>query len=261
MPKAKAVKTVTKSSRLVPLLGIALILSLSIFAYVKWLKSQQQTQVAAQTVPVKTVQIAPPVNLPPPSLRSNMSVEAALKNRRSRRDFTSDSLNLKQVGQMLWAAQGVTADWGGRTAPSAKEAYPLTVYLVANRVIDLNPGVYQYIPGERDAKHQVQLIKAGDVSEAVGTAIVQNAAKNSPALLIIAGDMNKMAKAFDGKHLDNNVYLEAGHAAQNLYLEAESLGLGMVTMAGFDGTKVAAALNTPETDTIIYAVPFGIPKP
>lgn len=262
MPKAKkAAKSVTRSGRVIPLLAIALILSLSIFAYVKWLRGQVASSPAKQNEPQATVAIAAPIKLPKPILTSRMSVEAAMQARRSRRDFTSDSLNLKQVGQMLWAAQGVTADWGGRTAPSAKSAYPLTVYLVASKVVDLNPGVYQYLPGEREIVHQIQLIKQGDLHEDLGSAIGQNAAKNPPALIIIAGDMEKMAKAFDNKRVDNNVYLEVGHAAENMYLQAESLGLGMVTMAGFDGNKVREVLNIPEKDTIIYAVPFGVPKP
>lgn len=259
MPKKAPAKSMVPG-RLVPLLAIALILSLSIFAYIKWLSGQATTKTEVKKEsPI--VAIAAPVILPKPSLTSRMSVEAAMQARRSRRDFTSDSLNLKQVGQMLWAAQGVTADWGGRTTPSAKSAYPLTVYLVANRVIDLNPGVYQYLPGEREAKHQIQLIKQGDLHEALGTAIGQNAAKNPPALFIIAGDMDKMAKAFENKRMDNDVYLEVGHAAENMYLQAESLGLGMVTMAGFDGSKVREVLSIPEKDTIIYAIPFGISKP
>lgn len=260
MSKVKVQKTVTKGSGLVPLLGIALILSLSILAYIRWLKGQTPKAVQKVEAPA-TIAIAAPISLPKPILVSRTSVEASMQARRSRRNFTSDSLNVKQVGQMLWAAQGVTADWGGRTAPSAKSAYPLTIYLVANKVIGLEPGIYRYLPGEREAKHQIQLIKQGDLHDALGTAIGQNAAVNPPALIIIAGDMDKMAKAFDGKRVDNNVYLEVGHAAENMYLQAESLGLGMVTMAGFDAAKVRAVLNTPESDTIIYAIPFGIPKP
>lgn len=254
MPTSKAI------SKKVPLLGIALILSLSILAYVRWLNGQA-SKATQKTEISPTVVIATPVSLPKPMLTSRTSVEAAMQSRRSRRDFTSDSLNIKQVGQTLWAAQGITTDWGGRTAPSAKSAYPLTVYLVANRVLDLTPGVYQYLPGEREAVHKIQLIKQGDLHTAIGAAIGQNAAANPPALIIIAGDMNKMATAFGGVRNDNNVYLEAGHAAQNMYLQAESLGLGMVTMAGFDTTKVAAAAGIPANETIIYAIPFGIPKP
>lgn len=260
MPKAKKIKVVTKRTNFVPLLAIALVLSLSVLAYIRWLRVDSVQKSAAKPVP-EVVNIAPPTSLPKPVLVGKMSIESALQSRRSRRDFTPDNLNLKQVGQMLWSAQGVTTDWGGRTAPSAKSAYPLTIYLVANRVIDLSPGVYQYIPGEREAIHQIQLIKSGDLAEAVGAAVGQNAAKNPPALIVITGNMDKMAKAFDNKRNDNNVYLEAGHAAENLYLQAESLGLGMVTIAGFDEAKVTEVLNLPSSETIIYAIPFGIPKP
>ncbi|MBI2326318.1 SagB/ThcOx family dehydrogenase [Candidatus Collierbacteria bacterium] len=263
MPTSKATskKTAkTKPGRSVPLLGIALILSLSILAYIRWLNGQVPDS-AQKIEDSPTIVVAAPISLPKPSLTSRTSVEAAMQTRRSRRDFTGDSLNIKQVGQMLWSAQGVTTDWGGRTAPSAKSAYPLTVYLVATKVIDLAPGIYQYLPGEREAVHQIQLIKQGDLHTVIGTAIGQNAATNPPALIIIAADMAKMAKAFDGVRNDNNVYLEVGHAAQNMYLQAESLGLGMVSMAGFDGTKVAAAAGIPANETIIYAIPFGIPKP
>lgn len=263
MPKKKTTKIPSRgpASRTIPLLAIGLILSLSLLAYFRWSRDQMAKKEAAKQADSPTIQVVAPVNLPKPNLTSRMSLEAALKARRSRRDFTADDLNLKQVGQMLWAGQGVTADWGGRAAPSAKSAYPLTLYLVAYKVVDLAPGVYQYLPGEREALHQIQLIKPGDVHEALGEAIGQNAAKNPPAIIIIAGDMEIMAKAFDSVRRDNNVYLEAGHAAQNLYLQAESLGLGMVTMAGFDGNKVRGILSIPEKDTIIYAIPFGIPKP
>lgn len=260
MPKkAKANKTVN-TGRFVPLLAIALILSLSLVAYYKWLNSQSAPSQKEVSAPV-TVEVAAPVSLPKPSLTSRTSLETALQTRRSRRDFTSDALNLKQVGQMLWSAQGVTADWGGRTAPSAKSAYPLTVYLIAYNVIDLTSGVYKYLPGEREAVHQLQLLQKGDLREALGEAIGQNAAANPPAILIIAGNMEVMAKAFDNVRHDNNVYLEAGHAAQNLYLQTESLKLGMVTIAGFDGAKVAKVVGIPDSETIIYAIPFGIPKP
>lgn len=262
MPKKKVVKKSPPAStgRFVPLLAIALILSLSILGYIKWLKTQAGINEVVESAP-PVVQVAPPINLPKPQLTSRMSVEAAMQARRSRRDFSSDQLNLKQIGQMLWAAQGVTANWGGRTTPSAKSAYPLTVYLVAHQVIDLDPGVYQYLPGQREALHQIQLIKPGNVQKELADAIGQNAAANPPALLIITGDMEIMAKAFDNVRRDNNVYLEAGHAAQNLYLEAESLRLGMVTIAGFNGDKVRNVLGIPEKETIIYAIPFGIPKP
>lgn len=260
MPKKTTARKTVHPGRFIPLLAIALVLSLSIFAYATWSKNESAKSGKTVETPV-TVEIVAPVDLPKPSLTGRLSFEAALQARRSRRDFTSDALNLRQVGQMLWSAQGITADWGGRTAPSAKSAYPLTVYLAAYNVVDLAPGIYKYLPGKLEAAHQIQLLKRGDFRVALGEAIGQNAAANPPALLIITGDMEIMAKAFDNVRHDNNVYLEAGHAAQNLYLEAESLKLGMVTIAGFNGAKVRGVLTIPENESIIYAIPFGIPRP
>ncbi len=259
MPKKSASKTSRQASSLVPLLAVALILSLSIFAYYRWVKYQPSAP-DQESAPPLLVEIAAPISLPKPAISGRLSLEAAIQSRRSRRDFTADALNLKQVSQLFWAGQGVTTDWGGRTAPSAKSAYPLTIYLAAYNVIDLAPGIYKYVPGEREAVHQLQLLRKGDFKQNLGEAIGQNTAVNPPALIFIVGNMDIMAKAFDGVRHDNNVYLEAGHVAQNLYLEAESLRLGMVTIAGFDAVKVAGVAGFPANETIIYAIPFGIPK-
>jgi len=201
------------------------------------------------------------LDLPNPNLSSNTSLETALFRRRSRRSFLDQSLTLKQVSQMLWAAQGTTTDWGGRTAPSAKSAYPLTLYLVANNVSDLDSGVYRYLPGEKPNTHQLEIIRQTDLKEKMAEAVGQASAKNAPALIVITGDFAKMSAAFDGKKLDNNVYLEAGHAAQNAYLQAESLKLGVVVVGGFNPEKVAKIINSPASETLIYVIPLGHPEP
>jgi len=69
------------------------------------------------------------VELPEPKLKSDTSIEEALFNRRSVREYSKEALSIEEVSQLLWAAQGITAEWGGRTAPSAGGLYPLEVYL------------------------------------------------------------------------------------------------------------------------------------
>ena len=200
------------------------------------------------------------IALPSPDLRSGNSIESVLKNRRTRRDFLDQELSLKQVSQMLWAAQGVTADWGGRTAPSAKSTYPLTVFLIANKVSGLEAGEYQYLPGDRTPVHQLKPIKHVELQQALFKALNESSFKSAPAVLVITGNMGKMSEAYGGIPHDKEVYLEAGHVGQNLYLEAESLKLGMVTISGFDEAKVKDLITIPVSETIIYLIPFGTPK-
>lgn len=222
-----------------------------------------------RTIPVSTsLDIVPSIallpaetiSLPAPDLRSGNSLETVLKNRRTRRNFENKTLSLKQVSQLLWSAQGVTVDWGGRTAPSAKSTYPLTVFLVASKVDGLDPGEYQYLPGDRTPVHALKPIKKVDLQQAVYEAVNESSFKNAPAFMVITGSMGKMAEAYGGIPHDKEVYLEAGHVAENLYLQAESLRLGMVSISSFNNAKIKDLVTIPDSDTIIYLIPFGIPK-
>jgi SagB-type dehydrogenase family enzyme len=161
---------------------------------------------------------------------------------------------------MLWSAQGVTSDWGGRTAPSAKSTYPLSEYLIANKVEGLDPGQYQYVPGDRTPVHQLKIIKKGEFGPAIFAGINQNSFKDVPAIVVITGNMTKMAQAFGGVPQDKDVYLEVGHAAQNMYLQAESLKLGMVTNSSFKENIIRNIITIPDDEVMVYMIPFGRAK-
>lgn len=230
------------------------------FVIIIWLfspsKSSTDQPVAPDTLTTKAY-IDEPVILPGPVKTSRVSLEQTLNNRRSRRSFQDKPLSLNQVSQLLWSAQGVTTDWGGRTAPSAKSAYPLTLYLVALDVTGLEPGIYEYIPGDLDPVHQLRLLQSGDFSESMASAGAQSQFKSAPAVIAITGNFQLMKDAFDGQDASHHVYLEAGHVSQNLYLQAESLGLGTVATTGFVLAKSTSLLKLPTSETLIYLMPFG----
>lgn len=237
--------------------SIVVILAILSLVLVKQQAPVSDVPVAGDNVPVQnSEQIA----LPEPSIKGGISLDSALKSRRTQRAFQDDSLDLKTVSQMLWAGQGVTADWGGRTAPSAKSTYPLKLYLVANNVDSLEPGQYEYIPGDIKPVHQLVPIKKAQTGKAIYTALNQNSFKDIPALIAITGDMNKMATAYGGVSHDTDVYLEAGHAAQNMYLEAENLKIGMVANSSFNDSIIRNIITIPEVETLIYLIPLGKPK-
>ena len=73
------------------------------------------------------------IELPEPRYDSETSVEKALLERRSIRDYSESSLSLSEISQLLWSAQGITNTRGFRTAPSAGALYPLELFLVVGK--------------------------------------------------------------------------------------------------------------------------------
>jgi SagB-type dehydrogenase family enzyme len=187
------------------------------------------------------------VTLPSPKLDGSVSVEKALAQRRSVRTYKEEPLSLAQVSQILWAAQGITdAKSGKRTAPSPRASYLLELYLISGNVSGLPQGTYRYQPDG----HGLLEITGGDVKTKLLKAAGQAPIKSAPAALVFTGDTER-------SRIPDLMYLEAGHAAQNVYLQAVSLELGTVVMAGFKPDEVAKALNIPSGEKVIYIMPFG----
>ncbi len=242
-----------------PLLTSLIVLILLVIAIVL---SRQNTTKHNQEE-IAAIQIVLPADniaLPQADFRSSNSIEATLKNRKTRLDFTDGALSLKQISQLLWAGQGVNVDWGDRTAPSAKSTYPLTIFLIANKIDGLDAGEYQYIPGDRTPVHQLKPIKKVEMGEALFDLLNQSSFNKIPAIIVITGNMSKMAEAYGGIPHDKEVYLEAGYAAQNIALEAESLKLGTNVNTNFDELKLKELITVSSSDTIISLMPIGIPK-
>ena len=215
------------------------------------------------TIPQPTITIVgatTPIELPLPKFTSSSSLEAVLKTRRTIRDFQDKPLDLQQVSQLLWATQGVTVDLGGRTVPSAKSVYPLTVYLVAFNVDKLEAGLYRYVPGKLRPAHELIPVIKSNLRDDLSALVNQTAIQEAPAILVITGDFAKMREAFGDKDVDYNVYLEAGHAAQNLALQATALALGSVTITTLDRPSLQDTLEIPVEESIIYLIPIGLPK-
>lgn len=190
--------------------------------------------------------------LPAPRFEGKTSVEAALKERRSQREFAPTPLTLAEVGQLCWAAQGVTDDKGHRTASSAMARYPLELYLIAGTVTRLPAGLYHYVP----ASHTLKLLAEGDRrnefdKKAVGQKAEQVA--KAPATLVVTGNVKKMS----GDRASQYMWVEAGLAAQGFFLEATSLGLGSVYVGGFKPSEAHALLGLPDTEEVLAVLPVG----
>lgn len=186
------------------------------------------------------------ITLPAPSRAGGMALTEALAKRRSIRSFASSALTQQEISQLLWAAQGVTDDKGHRTAPSARAGYFLRTYLA------LPDGFYEYLP----AGHQLKKLSGDDLRAKLSTQATVTAA---PFVLLIAGDNDRALKAGADTGI-RYVYLEAGHAAQNVLLQATALGLGAVPVGGFQPPQAAQAAGLPTGIVPIYLIPVGHPK-
>ncbi len=190
------------------------------------------------------------IRLPPPRAQGGMGLAKALSRRRSRREFSSKRLSLGEVGQMCWAAQGITDKGkGSRTAPSAGALYPIRVFVVDGK------GVYEYKP----SRHVLRRRRAGDrrgkLRAAAGNQPWVGAA---PLCLVITMDVSRTASKY-GKRAKRYCLLEAGHVAQNVLLQATALGLSGVPVGSFGDRKVAGVLRLQRNLRPVYLVPLGHP--
>lgn len=195
------------------------------------------------------------VTLPAPEAGSGLSVTDALSQRGSVRDFRQGPIPLTKVGQLLWASQGTNRPQG-RTAPSAGGLYPLTVYVVAGAVADLSAGIYRYLP----AGHRLEQVARGDHRDRLAQAALgQPWVAQAPAVLVITANYAGTTGKY-GNRGQRYVHIEVGHSGQNVYLQAEGLGLGTVIVGAFADEGVARILGLDEGAVPLALMPVGRPR-
>ncbi len=191
------------------------------------------------------------IQLPRPARSGVVSLEEALSQRRSTREFAPGPLSERQLSQLLWAAQGTTSSEGYRTAPSAGALYPLEIYVV------LSTGFYHYKPD----LHRLDRVSAEDLRPALcRAALEQEAIKEAETVFVMTAVYERTVRKYGTERSPRYVHLEAGHAAQNLLLEAVALGLGGVPIGAFHDGEVQRVLSLPRDHQPLYLIPVGKPR-
>ena len=187
------------------------------------------------------------IKLPKPQLKSDVSVEEAIAGRRSARSYSDREMTPAEIGQILWACQGITDPRGFRAAPSAGALYPLEIYLVKG------DGVYRYLP---DAHQLKRLSKENIKGNLARAAWGQSFIEEAPVNIIICAVYERVTSRY-GKRGIRYTDIEAGHAAENVHLQAVSLGLASVPVGAFDDNAVSKILNLSGREKPIYIIPVG----
>jgi|WetSurMetagenome_2_1015567.scaffolds.fasta_scaffold241997_2 SagB-type dehydrogenase family enzyme len=188
--------------------------------------------------------------LPAPGAKGKLSLEAAIKARRSRRAYKTGNLTLKTTAQLLWAAQGITHPKGLRTAPSAGARYPIELYLACDK------GLFHYQP----QGHGLRKLSSQDLRNELASdpGIPQAFIAQAPTVFIFAVERARTCGRY-GPRGERFICLDVGHAAENLCLQAAALGLVSCPIAAFDDNYMTRTLSLPDGQQVLYLVTVGEP--
>ncbi len=188
------------------------------------------------------------INLPKPRLKGNVSVEEAIQKRRSVRNYSSKEVSLEDISQLLWASQGITDERSGhRASPSAGALYPLEIYLVKS------DGIFHYVP----KKNILEVISNKNVKRDLAEACHgQTYIEEAGIDIVICAVYERITSKY-GERGISYANIEAGHAAQNVFLQAAALGLSSVPIGAFTDIEVSKILSLPKDTKPLYILPVG----
>jgi len=190
------------------------------------------------------------IKLPDPDKQGSVTLEKALNERRSLRQYKQEKLSLSEISQILWAAHGTNA-FGKVTVPSAGARYPLRLYLIVGNVAGINQGIYRY----NNKENVLELLEEGDKRIELSSACLgQKAIASAPAVIVICADYSITTSRYKERGR-RYVEIEVGHTGQNICLQAVALGLGTVPIGAFSDQVVKDVLGVREEP--IYILPIG----
>jgi SagB-type dehydrogenase family enzyme len=193
----------------------------------------------------------PSTLLPEPRLEGSMALEAALARRRTIRELAAEPLTEAEVGQLLWAAQGITHDEVRRTAPSASALFALEVYVATAA------GAAHYQPERHALERRSDVDLRPALQAATGD---QPFVSTAPLVVLICAVPERLVGRHGPERAVRYAAFEAGHAGQNLLLQAVALGLGAVPIGSFRDAEVSRLLDLPAGEEPLYLFAVGRPR-
>ncbi len=186
------------------------------------------------------------LRLPAPEF-TGRPIEDCIKDRRSVRAYKDKDLTLQQVSNILWAAQGITQTNGGlRSVPSAGATYPLIIYAAKK------DGLFRYVPDS----HGIARVLGKDVRQEIAKAALGQRFVADAGLVVVITAVYSRTTMRYGERGIRYVHIEAGHAAQNIHLEAVALGLASVPVGAFKDDELVKSLGLKDEQPL-YVIPVG----
>jgi len=192
-------------------------------------------------------------SLPPAALDGKISLEKAMQKRRTVRELGRGRISLNQISQILWAAQGITNSEGFRTSPSAGALFPLEVRIVNGNVQGIPAGTFRYSPEKNELVQESDT----DIRRELAIAALDQAWINENSVLVVISAVVARCSIKYGERGLRYCFLEAGHAAQNILLQAAAMDLETGLVGAFDDSLVQKLINMETGEQPIYLIPIG----
>jgi nitroreductase len=187
------------------------------------------------------------VALPKPQTTGGKPLMQALSERKTSREFSPQKLSLQTLSNLLWAGFGINRPDGSRTAPSARNAQEIDIYVFTP------DAVYTY-----DAKgNQLLPVMAGDLRAQTGRG---NSVATAPVTLAFVSDLSKLSSDNADFKADFYAAAHAGFISQNIYLFCASEGMATGVLGSADGPALAKKLNLRDNQKVILTQCVGYPK-
>lgn len=196
--------------------------------------------------------------LPAPGNAQGLSLEEAIRQRRSIRAYAATTMSQEMLSRLLFYADGINAEQGGirlRAAPSAGALYPLEIYVVVNRVESVEAGVYHYAVQD----HALAQLRVGDMRDEVMRAgLLQRFLGEANVVLVLTAIFQRLRWKYCERTY-RYALLEAGHIGQNIYLAATALGMGACAVGAFNDDAVNALVSVDgQEEAAVYMLAVGM---
>jgi SagB-type dehydrogenase family enzyme len=191
----------------------------------------------------------------------NMPLIEAIRNRRSRRNFTQESLTLEELSFLLWVTQGVEKLIHNglvtiRTVPSGGAMHPFETYLLINRVDGVSPGLYRYLA----LNHKLLTLcsEKADLPSRINEASNGQNFVGESAVVFVWTVRPYRTEYRYGEDSLKDILISVGHICQNLYLACESIGAGTCAIVAYNQKLLDSFVGVDGEDEIaLYLAPVG----
>ncbi|WP_302497644.1 nitroreductase family protein [uncultured Sutterella sp.] len=170
------------------------------------------------------------IQLPAPKTLGTLSLEEALKARRTNRECTNAALDDAELAALLWACAGLTTEDGRRTTPSTLDLRAVSTYVLRA------DGAWRW----NAATNTLEQTAEEDVRK-VSTAYQFEYVEKAPVTIVFVADQERAKNA-----RPTGVYVDAGTMGQSCYLAAAALGLAGCVRASFDHEELRKAMKLGE---------------